>query len=348
MKAIVFDRFGPPQVLAESVLPDPEPSANEVVVRVGAVGVGRLMDIGARAGKLPFARIEPPHVLGAEHAGVVAAVGPEVASVAIGDRVAVFPVITCGVCRHCRAGRQHVCADMQMIGIHRQGAYAEYCKVPAANATVIEDDVSDIDAAALAGSGPVAWAQLQAVDVREGDWVLIQAAGSALGSITAAVAQHMGARVIGTTRSAAKLEQLERLGLEAALVWTDEDFADRVLELTGGQGVEVTVDNIGDHAMFATSLAVLGRGGRVVTSGAFIGAAPRVDLRSLYTLSQSIVGVRTGNPASVARLWEGVRGGLRAVVDRSFPLTRAAEAHTYVERDENLGRVLLVPDQADE
>lgn len=343
MRAIAFEQFGPPEVLKEVELPDPEPGPGEVVVRVGAVSVGRLLDIGARAGKLPFARIELPHVLGSEHAGRVAALGEGVDGLAVGDRVAVFHVFTCGRCVHCRARREHVCPELELLGIHRQGAYAEYTKVPAENVHPIGEEVSDVDAAALTGSGPVAWAQFDAVDLREGQWVLVQAAGSALGSITAALALHMGARVIGTTRDPDKLESLQGLGMEAALNWTDDDFADRVGELTQGRGVEVAVDNIGNEALFAKTMEVLARGGTVVTSGAFLGGSPSVDLRSLYTLSQRIVGIRTGNPTSLAGLWKEVGRGLRPIVDRDFPLSQAAAAHAYVERNENLGRVALVP-----
>lgn len=342
MKAIGFREFGPPEVLEVVEVPDPKPGPGEVIVRVGAVSVGRLLDIGARAGKLPWARIELPHVLGSEHAGEIAAVGEGVEGLQVGARVGVYHAIACKNCVYCRSGREHICPAIEVLGIHRHGAYAEYTRVPAENVRPLSDDVSYVEAAALMGNGPVAWAQLDAVGLREGQWILVQAAGSALGSITAILAKHKGARVIGTTRHEDKLAELERLGMEATLNWTDADFVERVRDLTDGAGVEVVVDNIGNEEMFAKSMAVLARGGVLVTSGAFVGGTPPLDLRSLYTLSQRIVGIRTGNLASVAGFLQEVDNGLRPIVDREFPISRAAEAHAYVERDENLGRVVLV------
>lgn len=344
MKAIVFDEYGGPEVLHEAEVPDPEPGPEDVVVRVAAVSVGRTLDIAARAGKLPFANLALPHVPGAEHAGEVVAAGDRAASeLAVGTRVAVFPVFTCGDCPHCASGHQHVCPRLEIMGIHRQGAYAEYTVVPTGNVRPIGDELTDVEAAALALSGPVAWHQFEEVGVREGTWLLVQAAGSALGALTVALALHRGARVIASSRRAVKRAALEELGVEAALDWTDPSFADSVRELTGGAGVEVVVDNIGDERMFGAGLEVLSRGGTVVTSGAFVGGAPQIDLRTLYTLSHRVVGLRTANRASVDGLWAEVERGLRPIVDRSFPLIRAAEAHAHVERDENLGRVALVP-----
>lgn len=343
MRAVVFEEYGGPEVLHPTELPEPDPGPDEVVVKVGAVSVGRTLDIAARAGRLPFAKLELPHVPGAEHAGEVVATGDRVASeVAVGTRVAVFPVFTCGECTYCMRGRHDACPSLEIMGVHRQGAYAEYTAVAAENVQPIGDGLSDVEGAALALSGPVAWYQFEEAGVREGSWLLVQAAGSALGSLTVALGLHRGARVIATSRRQEKREALERLGVEAALDWTDAGFAEHVRELTGGAGVDVAIDNIGDEDMFRATLDVLGRAGAVICSGAFVGGAPRVDLRSLYTLSLRIVGLRTGNRASVAGLWREVDRGLRPVVDRTFSLDRASEAHAHVERDENLGRVALV------
>ena len=342
MKAMAFSEYGGPEVLHEMELPDPEPGPGDVVIRVAAVSIGRLLDIAARAGRLPFAKLTLPHVLGADHVGEVVAVGEGVDSPAVGSRVAVFPSVFCAECRFCREGRNEVCPHLEVIGIHRQGAYAEYSVVPARNAHPIGDELSDHDAAALALNGPVAYNQFQRIGVKEGSWMLVQGGGSALGSMTAGLAVHLGVKVIATSRDARKREGLEGIGVEAALDWTEEGFVERVREMTGGEGVDVVVDNIGAEDMFATSLAALGRGGTLVTSGAFVGGQPRVDLRSLYTFSQRIVGVRTGSVSAVEGFWREVGRGLKGVTDRTFPLAEAGDAHAHVERDENFGRVALV------
>jgi hypothetical protein len=133
MRAVVFRRFGGPEVLEVGELPVPPVGEQEVMIRVAAVSVGRLVDLTARAGTHPYARFVLPHALGAEHAGTVVAVGDGVCHLGAGDRVAVFPVFTCGSCRACRDGATEACPQLQIMGVHRPGAYAEYTVVPAAN-----------------------------------------------------------------------------------------------------------------------------------------------------------------------------------------------------------------------
>jgi NADPH:quinone reductase-like Zn-dependent oxidoreductase len=341
MRAVVFARFGGPEVLQVAEVPVPAVGAGEVLVRVGAVSIGRLLDLTARAGTHPYARFVLPHVLGAEHAGTVTAVGDGVSEVRAGDRVAVFPVLTCGSCQACRDGTTEACPRLQIIGVHRQGAYAEYTVVPAANVHVLAAGLDPCTAAGLALAGPVAYNQLSQAGLRAGDWVLVQGGSSALGSATAALAAHLGARVIGTSRSAGKRQRMLETGMAAAVDSASPTFVDDVLTLTGGAGVNVAVDNLGDERVFEQTLAVLGTRGTVVTSGAFLGQKPRLDVLRLYSRCQRILGVRTGNAASAAALWREVDRGLRPVIDRAFPVRRAADAHRYLEQDSNMGRVVL-------
>lgn len=342
MGATVFSEFGPPEVLHHAVLPTPRPGAGEVLVQVAAVSVGRLLDLRARAGTHPYAQFVLPHVLGAEHAGVVAAVGSSVTSAAVGDRVAVFPSVFCGQCRFCLRGRQEACRALQLIGTHRQGAYADYVAVPAENVHPVPADISPVEASSLALSGPVAANQLAQAGFEPGMWVLVHGAASALGSTTAALAAHLGGRVIATSRSAAKRERLAAHGLEATLDATSPSFADDVRDLTAGDGVDLVVDDLGEPGIWATTADVLAVTGTVVTSGAFLGGDVSINLLRMYSLCQRAIGVRTGNPASIRAAWAEVERGFRPVVDRSFPRDRAADAHHYVESDTNVGRVTLV------
>lgn len=349
MGAVVFSEFGPPEVLHRATLATPTPAADEILVQVAAVSVGRLLDLSARAGTHPYARFVLPHVLGAEHAGVVAAMGAEVTEFGIGDRVAVFPAISCDRCPLCLRGRHEACTSLQLIGTHRPGAYADFVAVPARNAHVVPAGIAPVDAAALALSGPVAQNQLTQAGFEPGMWVLVQGAASALGSTTATLAVHLGARVIATSRSAAKRERLAALGVEATLDATSPTFTADLRDITGGHGVDLAVDDLGEPAIFAATLDALAVAGTVVTSGAFLGGAASVNLLRLYSQCQRVIGVRTGNPASIRASWAEVARGFRPVVDRSFPLGRAAQAHHYVESDANVGRVALVntPDRPD-
>lgn len=348
MHAVVFTRFGGPEVLEVAEVPVPAVGAGEVLVRVAAVSVGRLLDLTARAGTHPYARFVLPHVLGAEHTGTVATVGDGVREVKAGDRVAVFPVLTCGSCRACREGATEACPRLQIMGVHRPGAYAEYTVVPAANVHVLPAGLDPWTAAGLALAGPVAYNQLSQAGLRPEDWVLVQGGSSALGSLTAALAVHLGARVIGTSRFAGKRERMLEIGMIAAVDSASPAFVEEVLALTGGAGVNIAVDNLGDERVFEETLAVLGTRGTVVTSGAFLGQKPRLDLMRLYSRCQRIIGVRTGNAASAAALWREVDRGFRPVVDRAFPARRAADAHRYLEQDSNMGRVVLTTGSAED
>lgn len=341
MRATVFDTFGGPDVLHEAEVTTPKPGSLDVIVQVCAVSVGRTLDLGTRSGTQHHSPSGFPHVLGAEHSGVVVAGGDAVTSVRPGDRVAVLPAVSCTECAACRAGYEEACSELAIVGVHRAGGYAQYTRVPARNAYLTPDGVSSEEAAALALAGPVAVNQLTQADLRAGDWVLVQGASSALGSLTALVAVHLGARVIATSRSDWKRRRLAELGVAAVLDPNDDEFTTEVTELTGGAGVEIAVDNLGAPAMWPKTLGTLAMRGTVVSSGAFLGGKVELDLRQIYSRSQRIIGVRTANPASTRRLWHEVRAGLRPLIDRTFPVACAADAHRYLEAGENVGRVVL-------
>jgi NADPH:quinone reductase-like Zn-dependent oxidoreductase len=341
MRAMVFREFGAPDVLHTEVVPTPAPGEGEVVVRVAAVSVGRLLDLTARAGTHPYARIELPHILGAEHAGTVVVVGPGVRTVEVGTHVAVFPVVTCGHCDACVDDCREACDGLRIMGVHIPGAYAEYSCVPAENVHAVPEGLDPTTVAGLALAGAVSQNRLAQAGVRSGDWVLVQGAASGLGSLTAALAEHLGARVIGTSRSARKREKLLELGATAALDPTCDTFVDDVLALTGGAGVRVAVDDLGDPQIWERTMAVLATRGTVVSSGAFLGGKVNLDVMRLYSRCQRILGVRTGNLTAVRQLWQEVDRGFRPVVDQTFPIARAAEAHRYLEADNNVGRVAL-------
>jgi len=341
VKAAVIYEFGPADVLKIEDAQAPKSDAGEVLVRVRAVRVGGLLDIGTRAGRNPFARLSFPHILGADFAGDVVEVADGVSGFRAGDRVAVSPFIACGRCPACEGGREYGCPNAQLIGVHRQGSYAELVSVPAKNARRIPDRMSYEQAAALALSGPVAFTQFSVAGLRPGDWVLVTAAASGLGLVTALVAKALGARVIATSRKDWKRDMLRERGFEHVLDTDDADFATRVGELTEGQGVAIAVDNIASAAMFPKLQAALGRLGRLVSSGAQVAEPVPLDMRSLYLKSQSVVGIRTHTQAALDGFWELAEDGLETLVDKTFPLDDVAEAHRYVESEKNFGRVLL-------
>jgi NADPH:quinone reductase-like Zn-dependent oxidoreductase len=344
MRAVRVHEFGGPDVLRLDEIPVPEPAAGEVLVRVGAVSIGRLLDLVARSGKHPYAKYVLPHVLGAEHGGTVVALGEDVDSVAIGDHVGVFQLLFPVKDEYVRLGRGDVSPNAEILGTHRQGADAEYVVVPAENVTVVPDDIDPGMVAALAGVGPVAMNQfIQVGGIRPGMNVIVQGATSGLGSTTAMLAKHLGATVVVSSRHESKRARLRELGFEHVFDAIDEEFADQAREAFGGQGADVVVDNLGAPLVWQHGFDTLKPLGSVVSSGAFLGRTVPIDLQRLYSIGHKVIGVRTGTLESSAAMWEEVHLGFRTVFDRSFPLEEAAEAHRYVERNANVGRVVLVP-----
>jgi NADPH:quinone reductase-like Zn-dependent oxidoreductase len=343
MTAVVLPGFGGPEVLTTGRLPVPEPQAGEVLVRVRAVSVGRTLDLATRAGRRPFANaVRLPHLLGADHVGEVVAVGAEVREVSPGERVAVFPVLSCGRCAACDQGLQERCGGLELLGVHRPGAYAQFCAVPQSAVARVPEGISDRQACALALNGAVAHRQLEVADVGAGDWLLVPAAGGALGSAVVAMAVHRGVRVIAGTRRPWKHDRLLQLGAELVLDTSDAEFAAQVVAATGGAGVYAVVDNVVDAPVWRDLGQVLATGGTVVCSGALDDARIELDLRAMYLRSQSIRTVRTARTADVEATWKEVVTGLRVPVDEArFTLTSAVEAHRRLESDDSFGRVVL-------
>jgi NADPH:quinone reductase-like Zn-dependent oxidoreductase len=341
MKAAVIHEFGSADVLKIEDAPMPKVAAGEVLVRVRAVRVGGMLDIGTRAGRNPFARLTFPHILGSDFAGDVVEVGAGDTGLHPGDRVAVSPFVTCGRCPACASGRDYGCGNAQLVGVHRPGSYAELVSVPTKVVRRIPSALSYEQGAALALSGPVAFTQFLVAGSKPGDWVLVTAAASGLGLVTSLVAKALGARVIVTSRKDWKRDMLRKRGFDAVLDTDDDAFADQVGELTGGQGVAIAIDNTSSATMFPKVCASLARLGVIVTSGAQVAESVPLDLRSLYLKSQSIIGIRTHTQAALDGFWGLAANGLETLVDRTFPLAEVGDAHRYVEAEKNFGRVLL-------
>jgi NADPH:quinone reductase-like Zn-dependent oxidoreductase len=345
MRAIVIHEHGGPEVLLPADLPVPEPSSGQALVQVKAVSVNGFLDISNRMGQVAFARYSFPHVLGSEHAGVVAAWGPgSETDMAVGDDVVVSNRITCGTCANCRSGREEACLQLGIIGVTTPGAYAEYSVVPIENLRPLPAGMNHVEASAMIVNGPLAQHQLDLAGAHEGDWVLIQAAASASGSMALRTAQQRGCRVIATSRQPWKRERLAELGADAVLDPGQDEFATAVKDATDGNGADVAIINIGDPHLWEQTIESMASRGRIVTSGAKFGERATFNARTFYEKNQTIIGVRTANRESTERCWAQIEQGLRPIVDEVFPLEKVAEAHRRVEAGLNVGRVVLSVD----
>lgn len=320
MRAIVVSESGGPEVLVPGERPDPVPGPGEVLVDVAASGVN-FIDVYYRTG----AYAQPlPYVPGVEGAGTVAAVGEGVGGVAVGDRVAWSNV---------------------------QGSYAQKAVVPAAKVVPVPDGVGLDDAAAALLQGMTAHYLTRSVhEVKPGDTVLVHAAAGGMGLLLTQVSKAAGARVIGTASTAEKKRTARDAGADEVLDY--DGFADRVRELTGGEGVAVVYDGVGAPT-FDGSLASLRRRGVLALYGAAGGKVPPFDPQrlnaagSLFLTRPTLAHYTATRDELLERAADVygwiASGALRLHIGKRYDLADAAAAHADLEARRTTGKLLLVP-----
>lgn len=343
MRAIVFRRHGGPEVLEEAEIRDPEVGPADVRVRVKACGVNHL-DIWIRNG-IPSIPVELPHVLGADAAGVVESVGAAVpADIVPSMEVIVQPGVSCMHCASCLSGRDHDCRRYQILGEHRDGGYAELVSVPYHNVVRKPANLSWESAAAAPLVLLTAWEMLaRRAQVVPGETVLVHAAGSGVGSAGVQIAKLLGAQVIATASSQAKLDKARALGADHVIDYETQDWVGEVKRLTGKAGVEVVFDHVGDKT-WNGSVRCLRNGGRLVTCGATTGYEVGVDLRHLFYRRLSLLGSTMGSKGDLVQIVKLLeQGKLQAVIDRVMPLSQARQAHELLTNRGQFGKVVLAP-----
>lgn len=324
MEAIVIREPGGPEVLELRTVPDPEVPYGHVRVRVRFAGVNRA-DLVQRAGFYPAPPGAPADIPGLEYAGTVEAVGPGAARFAVGDRV---------------------------FGLVAGGAYAEKVVAHEREVAPVPEGLDDREAAAAPEAFVTAYdALVVRGGLQPGERVLVHAAGSGVGTAAIQVARALGCFVVGTSRTADKLDRCKEVGMNAGLVPDAGAFARQVLDATGGRGVDVVIDLVGGHYT-RESLAACAPKGRVVVVGLTGGASTELPLGELLRKRLTLVGtVLRARPLEekieAAKLLERTLSPwlaerrVRSVVDRVFPLAEAGAAHAYVASNASFGKVLL-------
>lgn len=340
MKAILFHHHGGPEVLEYTETPTPEPGAGDVLIRLRAAALNRL-DIWTRDG-WPGIKLGLPHILGADGAGEVAALGPGATAFSVGDRVAINPDLSDGTCEACIAGQDNLCVNWKLLGEHVRGTYAEYIAVPERNLLRLPDSVSFETAAAAALVYLTAWHSLiTRGGLTAGETVLIVGAGGGVNTASIQIAALAGARVYVVGSNAEKCERALALGAHAAIDRSKDDWAKAIFQLTGRRGVDVVVDNVGAGTM-ASSQRAARKGGRILTVGNTGGAKFEFDNRYMFGKHLSLIGSTMGTRADFAKVMGLVFGGhLRPVIDTRLPLEQAREAHARLQRGEQFGKIVL-------
>ncbi len=344
MKAVYFHRHGGPDVLEYGDLPEPEPGPGQVLVRLRAAALNRL-DLWVRQG-WPGLKLAMPHILGADGAGEVAALGAGVQGVAVGDRVVINGNLSCGRCEFCLAGQDNMCRQWGLLGETLPGTYAQYVVVPETNVLKLPAGFDHAAAAAASLVFLTAWHSLiTRGGLQPGETVLVVGASGGVNTASIQIARLAGARVIVVGSSAHKLELAESLGAEMLIDRSkEENWAKAVYKATDRRGADVVVDNVGAGAM-PLSLRAARKGGRILTVGNTGGPKYEIDHRFLFGKHLSIIGSTMGTHHDFRTAMGLVfEGRLKPVLDRQYPLAEARAALERLEAGDQMGKITLAID----
>jgi NADPH:quinone reductase-like Zn-dependent oxidoreductase len=342
VKAAFFKEHGGAEKILYGDYRDPVAQAGEVVVRVKACALNQV-DMLLLDGRFPPPE-GLPHVNGCEVTGTVETLGPGVAGLERGQRAIVFPGFSCGRCEYCLRGQRTVCVRYGYLGAAKDGGYAELVKVPAANILPLPEAISFEAGAAVPLAMLTSWhALVVQAECRPGQTVLVQAAGSGVGSAAIQIARLCGARVMTTVGSDDKIDFARSLGAEHVVNYRTQDFVEEAKRWTSKRGVDIVIEHIGGDT-FERSVLALTRLGTLVTIGSHDTHWGRLDLRHVYSKNLRVLGTNLGSILELQTILEHlVDGRLRPVVDRVFPLRDARAAVQHVLDRQNRGKVLLVP-----
>jgi NADPH:quinone reductase-like Zn-dependent oxidoreductase len=356
MKALVYEEYAPDdnyrKILKVKEIDEPKPKPTEVIFRVKAAALN-YNDIWGMRGQ-PVA-VPLPHISGSDAAGDVIAVGEDVTTIKVGDRVVSHANMSCRVCKACTDGREFDCQKRTIWGFQTGplwGAYSETTHLPEVNVLKIPDGVSYEEAAAASMTLLTAWHMLVGrAKIKPGQTVLVMGGGSGVGTFGIQIAKLYGCTVIATA-SGDKLEKCRKLGADYAVDhrkegWNKEVFkiTKEIAKTTGGpSGIDVSFDHIG-QTHWNPQLTLLKYGATLVSCGATTGYDAKTDLRHIFFKGTNILGSTQGTRAELedGLYWMG-RGKIKAIIDSVWSFEQASEAHTKMLTGKGLfGKILMKP-----
>ena len=340
MKAIFVREHGDASVLRFETIDDLVLKPGYVRVAVRACSVNHL-DIWVRKG-VPGHTFPLPLILGSDVSGVVSELGAGVDAIQMGAEVVVAPGISCGHCQTCLRGNDQYCQKYGILGEHKHGGYADYVCVPRSNLILKPKNLSFAEAASVGVAWMTAWHMVVLrAELKPHETILIQAAGSGVGSAALQIATWLGARVIATVGSEEKAVRARALGATHVINYNDGDVFRQVKKITEGAGAHVVFEHVG-ASTWASSMRSLAWQGRLVTCGATSGAEVSLDLRHVFFKSLSVLGSTMGRKADLYTLLDLFeRGIFKPTVDRVMPFSAVQEAHALVESRSVFGKIVL-------
>jgi 2-desacetyl-2-hydroxyethyl bacteriochlorophyllide A dehydrogenase len=345
MKALQLVAHGSPGKFELCEVPDPQPGPGEVVIEVHACGLNHL-DLWAEGGELPIS-VKLPLIPGCEIAGRVLRVGEGANEWKGGDRVAVQSNLFCGTCEYCRRGDESMCINNVILGVQRDGGFAEQVVVPVRALARLPDNVEFTTSAALTLAGSTAMHMLtNRAAVKPGDFVLVIAGASGVGSAAVQIARGLGARVISTGSTEAKRELARQLGAEAVVDPADGNWPAGIRKFTGKRGVDLVIEHVGGPVL-QQAFNCLARGGTIVTCGATSGREVPLDLWPFFVKQQRLIGSYGRNAADFkATLDWAADGRLKPVIDNSLALAETPRGYELLRSRRVLGKIVITIDQA--
>ena len=334
MKAAIFDEFGPPEVLRYEDVPDPEPGPGQVIVKVHATTVNRVLNCGVRAGTQMQRDPILPLVLGVDPSGEVVALGEPAEGVhmpRIGDHVSVLS----------RAGP----GEKGMLGVNRWGGDAELVNVHANSCMPISDNLDYHEASVVIRHCPTAFHLMFTMgELKKDQWVLVMGCSGGLGSVGVQIAKMVGANVIAAAGAADRTRIGLDLGADYAINYGEQDLTKEVLEITNGHGVDLVYDNISNPDTWPKAFAAIAHEGKLVTAGAHGGPVVPLDCFRLYDSKITIMGSSGSTRQNVEdSLKAAGEGKIKVNIEKVFPLSKIAEAHRLIEAGAVAGKVILDP-----
>jgi alcohol dehydrogenase len=323
-------------------LPPPAaPGSGEVQIRVKAVGLNHIDLWGFRG--MAFAKRKLPLVVGAEAAGEIAAVGPDVSSLKVGDPVVMYGALTCGTCQACREGRDNLCENVQgIMGFHVDGFARDLLNMAARLVMPVPSGVSLRDAACA----PIAFSTVEHMlfdnaKLQPGETILVHAGGSGIGTVAIKMAKAIGCTVITTVGDDAKAEKAKALGADHVINYRTDRFEGVVRKITRKKGVDVVFEHTGAET-FNGSLLALKRGGRLVTCGATSGPSTTLNLMQLFQQQYKIFG---SFGASMRNIQDGLAkmaNGLLPVIDTEVSVADLEKGLARLESRQVFGKVIVL------
>jgi len=341
MKAAVINQFGDTDVLKFEDIAVPSPKPGHILIKVLAAGTNRLehyLREGSVVPEFPF-----PHILGADAAGEVARLGQGVEGFDIGERVIPMPGFPTDE-KDYDIYPASLAPSFTLPGLGIWGTYAQYIEVPARYTLKDDTGLSAEEVATLPMALATAVRAVKEIgNVKAGDKVLVQAGASGSGSMQVQVAKALGAEVVTTVRDDAKGEFAKSIGADLVINTRNEDLVEKVMEWTGGRGVDVAIDNVGGDVL-AKSIDAIKATGVVVAFGFTAGTEVTFDIRNFFFGQKQLRGSMGSDIKDLQWGLEQVKTGkIKPALDRVLPLSQAAQAHYLIANNQVTGTIVLQP-----